>query len=157
MRHSKSRPNAVASSIREWLKRHGLSKEIEQLAAVTRLWERSAGGQWRQVSWVERWDGTALTVGVSSPGVATRLRFEHDELLASLQRDGLTEVRELRAVVRPKEVRRPLRRHRRYSPGGAVRMAESAEEIADPELREALLRLAGRLNAPPEDGEGQGG
>ncbi|HKJ88070.1 MAG TPA: hypothetical protein VKA48_06145, partial [Gammaproteobacteria bacterium] len=59
-------------------------------------------------------------------------------------------ITELRVLVRPAAERARHQRHRRYSPEASARMMESAREVSDPGLREALLRLAGNLGTPPE-------
>ncbi|SCY00853.1 DciA family protein [Thiohalorhabdus denitrificans] len=153
MRYTKFRPDSVAGTIRALLRKQGMTEEFERLAAVTRIWDGVAGPNWREHAWVEGWDGTVLTIGVANPGNATRLRFEADELAGRLRAQGLAGLQELRPVVRPVGQRTPPPRHRRYSPEAAARVADSAAEVADPDLRAALLRLADHLHTPPgEDG-----
>ncbi|MFP4560785.1 MAG: DciA family protein [Thiohalorhabdus sp.] len=154
MRHTKFRPDSVAGAIRTLLRKQGLNEEIERLAAVTRIWDGVADASLRKHAWVESWDGTVLTIGVGDPGSATRLRFEADELAGRLRAHGLPDLQELRPVVRPVGQRNPPPRHRRYSPEAAARVADSAAEVADQELRAALLRLADHLHTPPGEDSG---
>jgi hypothetical protein len=153
MKRGYPRPIPLGNSIQQLITRQGLGEGLESLAELNRLWHRIAGPEWRQCSWVHGWRDGVLVVGVSSPGTATRLRFEAPELRARLQRAGLTQLQEITARVQPEDGLHRPRRHRRYSPSAAQRVAREAEEVTDPELRAALTRLATHLEHPPEDGE----
>jgi hypothetical protein len=90
-----------------------------------------------------------LTLQSDSPVWVTRLRFIGPRLLETLRRHPeLGAAREIRIKVAPPVVtdvaRNPLRPLPRLSPAGAAHLRAAASTITAPDLRAALLRLAGR-------------
>jgi hypothetical protein len=145
-RHHNPRP--LKDVLTGALRSHRLSGQLSHLSGLQSYWARAAP-EWAPSSQLTGLrDGTA-TVTVTSPAAATRLRFESGRLAARLREAGLGEVREIRArIIDPAPHRSP--RHRPYSPAGAARMAEEAQNITDSELRASILRLAQRLGTPPD-------
>lgn len=128
-----------------------LVEEFRRRWKLGRAWESVASGQLAQQSWVLGYRDGVLTVGLSSAAVATQLRFEAGQLVRQLQDLGLTDLVRIESRVRPQPEPRGQRRHRRYSPGAAARLAEQAESIPDEDLRASLYRLASHLGQPPGD------
>lgn len=153
MSHRSPRPNPIADALDELLAREGLGQGLADLSALNRAWGRAAGPQWRRVSWVLGLRGSELEVGVTSPAAATRLRFEADRLVERMRRAGWVSLKGIRARVQPQQEQTAHPRHRHYSETAADGVARQAEEVEDPELRAALLRLAGHLGQPPKDGQ----
>lgn len=153
MSRSANHPDHLANALRDLLVRHDLGQGLEDLSALNRAWYQAAGDRWRGCSWVLGWRGTELLVGVTSPAAASRLRFEGPAIAQRLQQAGWSNLKGIRARVQPQQNPGGRPRHRRYSEGAASAVAESAAEMADPELRAALQRLAGHL-APSDRDDG---
>lgn len=142
-------PRPVGDFLQQTLRGHGLAGRLEQLRGLQRYWARAAPNWAGQSQLIGLHDGLA-TVVLASPAAATRLRFEAPRLAARLREAGLAEVRGLRVRIHTPPAQRPAR-SRSYSPDAAARVAAEAEAVTDPELRNALLRLAHRLERPPEN------
>jgi hypothetical protein len=150
-RQRQPRPDPLAEALQALLAGDGLGAGLSDLAALNRAWQEAAGPQWRSRSWVLGLRGSELEVGVASPAAASRLRFEAGSLAERMRRAGWPSVKGVRARVQPQAEQVERRRHRRYSEDAAAGVAQGAEEVADPELRAALQRLATRLGRPPGD------
>lgn len=94
-----------------------------------------------------------LYIHVDTSAWLSRLRQQQTALVAGLRRDPLLrDLKELRMRVVPRESPRsvaPKRSASRLSPSAAAQIERSAEGIANPELREALKRLAQRTDGTP--------
>lgn len=86
-----------------------------------------------------------LLLSVDSTAWATRLRYLQQAMIAELRDGGLPQLQGIQIRVAP--VSMPAVKHHRtakLSSQAATDIKACAESIADPELRKALLRLAGR-------------
>lgn len=149
-RHPK-RPDPLSDALADLLKSGGLGQGLSDLANLNRAWSQAAGAHWRGISWVLGLRGAELEVGVTSPAAASRLRFEAGAIAGRLRQAGWSSVKGIKPRVQPQTERHQATRHRRYSEQAASAVADSADEVADPELRTALQRLASRLARPPEE------
>jgi hypothetical protein len=146
------RPDPLAATLDRLLRREGLGQGLADLAALNRAWRAAAGPRWHPCSWVLGWRGNELEVGVTGPAAASRLRFEGPAIAERMRRAGWGSVKGIRARVQPHTDHAERPRHRRYSEAAAAGVAEQADQVADPELRAALQRLAGHLGKPPGGG-----
>jgi hypothetical protein len=146
-----TRPVRLRSALDQLLTTQGWRRGVDSITTLNQLWGQVAGEGWRQCSWVHRWQDGVLEIGVTNPGAATRLRFESAALCSRLQQAGLEGLQTIVARVQPQPASEREPRHRRYSATAAQRVAEEASEVADPDLRAALNRLAGHLHRPPEN------
>ncbi len=153
MKNHPTGPTLLGDVLPRLLEAQGVGHEVATLAELDRLWVRAAGEPWAHQSWVITWREDRLEIGVPTPSLASRLRFEEAGLRSRLRAAGLPRLREIRVRVQPLADRRERRRHRRYSAEAGARMTAAAGEVPDPELRAALQRLARRLQAPPTSGE----
>ena len=144
------RPHPLAASLDSLLRREGLGQGLADLAALSRAWAAAAGLGWQRASWVLGWHGAELEVGVTGPAAASRLRFEGPAIAERMRRAGWESVKGIRPRVQPQAEQAEGGRHRRYSAEAANGVAHQAEDVADPELRAALQRLARHLGQPPE-------
>jgi hypothetical protein len=92
-----------------------------------------------------------LVLAADSPVWASRLRFHAPLLVKQLSQLRAVNLRTIRVRVRPPEAstatpdyRRPAKR---CGAAGTAAIQQAAESVSDPELKTALLRLAGRSTA----------
>ena len=92
-----------------------------------------------------------LVLAAESPVWASRLRFHAPLLVKQLSRLRTVNLRTIRVRVRPSETSaaapEPRRRANRCSAAAAAAIQQTALSVSDPELKTALLRLAGRSTA----------
>ena len=88
-----------------------------------------------------------LVIQADSPTWAARLRFKTPEILASLADDGLfPPIRSIRIrSMTEEQPSSPPSRRPRISPDSAAELEAQASSIQDDGIRNALLRLAGRV------------
>ena len=89
-----------------------------------------------------------LVLAADSPVWASRLRFHGPLLVKQLSRLRTVKLRTVRVRVRPPESIAATPDHRRAAnrcgAAGTAAIQQAAQTISDPELKTALLRLAGR-------------
>ena len=89
-----------------------------------------------------------LVLAADSPVWASRLRFHAPQLVKQLSRLHAVKLRTVRVRVRPPEASAtapPTRRAaNRCGAAGTAAIQQAAQTVSDPELKTALLRLAGR-------------
>lgn len=85
----------------------------------------------------------ALVIFTSSSAVATRLKTLEHDLIEALQQDTL-EVSSLIIRVQPKAVVEARPKHLRLTPNARALFEQTADNVSDPALQNALRRLAQR-------------
>jgi hypothetical protein len=122
------------------------------------LWLRAAPESLQQVCKPVRYTDNCLTLSVDSPIWLSRLRQQHKTLLRQLRRSReFSSLREIRLQVDPRQVK-PKRRKRTANPrsipaNSAELLRSTADHVGNPELGQALIRLANtaaRLRKPDQ-------
>lgn len=86
-----------------------------------------------------------LRLFATAPAWASRLRFEAPRLQQMLGRQGVTSIRSVHVRIAPAAESRPLQQRRMYMSRDNARLLEqTARAIQDPQLAQALARLARR-------------
>ena len=89
-----------------------------------------------------------LVLAVDSPVWASRLRFHAHQLVQQLSLLRTVDLHSIRVKVRPPGTNAAapgsLRPANRFGAAGTAAIQQAAQTISDPELKTALLRLAGR-------------
>ncbi|MEK6748469.1 MAG: DciA family protein [Pseudomonadota bacterium] len=97
---------------------------------------------------VGHWNGHCLTLWADAPVWATKVRYLAPQLINKMRvYKGLGQLSEIKVKVQTAgvAVKRVTVKPPPLSPRAALDMQESAQVVADPKLKAALLRLLGRL------------
>jgi hypothetical protein len=88
-----------------------------------------------------------LTLLVSSPALATRLRFASNTVLAAIRKEGRLKVSRIKVRVAPPrpQLRKPIKKsNRKLSEADQTALLRAAKTATDPALAAAFRRLASR-------------
>lgn len=129
-----------------------LVTQTNELKRLTRLLQAELNPSLAPHCQVARLKPPHLTIVVDSPAWSTRLRFQSTGLLRQLAKKhhifhGVTDI-EIKIYPARLQRRIPPSVTRHISPGAATVISDMANSIDDPELKQALLRLASRSDKP---------
>jgi hypothetical protein len=128
------------------LRRSGLDRHAP-IDLLQQLWSRAAPEYLLQICSVRQFHDNRLVLQVSSPIWVSRIRQQESSLIRHLRQTrefaGLTTIK-LEVVPRQVSVKRKRRKPQRPGLSKQARscLSTAASQVSDPELREALQRLA---------------
>jgi len=129
-----------------------LVTQTNELKQLTRLLQAELNPSLAPHCQVARLTPAQLTVVVDSPAWSTRLRFQSTTLLRQLARKHsvFQDVSSIEIKIYPARLQRraPPSIPRHISPAAASVITDMANSIDNPDLKQALLRLASRSNKP---------
>ncbi|MGI6407395.1 MAG: DUF721 domain-containing protein [Thiopseudomonas sp.] len=122
-----------------------LLRQAESLSKLQALLYQHLAPAQREQLQLGGYDEGVLTLILADAAWATRLRYQQGRLLQQLrQHDEFSGLQHIRLKIRPASAAPPARHEERrfLSDTASQNIRRSAESIEDPELREALKRLA---------------
>lgn len=129
-----------------------LVTQTNQLKRLTRLLQAELNPSLASHCHVASLAPPHLTIVVDSPAWSTRLRFQSATLLRQLARKHpiFQDVSHIEIKIYPARLQRraPPSIPRHITPAAAEVITDMANSIDDPELKQALLRLASRSDNP---------
>lgn len=124
---------------------HFLAQQTRVLQELQRLFSQAAGAELAQQCQVTGIIGDALVLQATNAMWATRLRFNAPQLLQALRAyPEFAALKQLQCHINPTTPppqRRPAA-PQALSSASSKALAEAAAQISDPQLKQALLRLA---------------
>ncbi len=129
---------------------HRLLKQAENLSKLQLLVHQYLAPAQREQLQLGGYDDGALTLVVADAAWATRLRYQQERLVQQLRQHAeFAGLQRIRLKIRPASDAPPdLHEERRYlSDTASENIRQGAESIEDPELREALQRLAKNIRS----------
>lgn len=125
-----------------------LLSQAQTLSQLQLLVHRYLAPAAREQLQLGSYDNGVLTLVLAEAAWATRLRYQQERLLGQLrQHPEFASLQSIRLKVRPAgSVPEPIEQERRYiSKNASQHIRNGAASIQDPELREALQRLANNI------------
>ena len=123
-----------------------------ELQRLTRLLQNELDSSLAPHCRVGQFAPPRLTIVVDSPAWSTRLRFQSTGLIRQLQKKykEFQDVSNIEVKIYPARLQRraPPSTPRQISPAAAKDITQMANSIDNPNLKQALLRLASRANKP---------
>jgi len=132
---------------------NGLRKGLGRLSGLYPAWNNAVGGELARHSRPIRLIEHCLVAETDSPVWAARLRLHQHEIIKALStQDAAKDIRELKVCIVPTAtavgpVSSPDRPASPVSKQAAESIARTADNISDPDLKSALLRLGQTTSA----------